>query len=99
MAGTAYETGWYLPSISELKEVYNQRATVNAAIALCGGKQFNTEDGDTCHYRSSSQCDDSPSNVYYIIFNDGRSQFSLNKKYPDNAHTSGFGYSSAIHQF
>ncbi|MBR3813961.1 MAG: hypothetical protein IKK38_08815 [Spirochaetaceae bacterium] len=32
----AYATGWYLPSIAELYQIYNMRTTIDAAIALCG---------------------------------------------------------------
>ncbi len=32
----AYASGWYLPSIAELYQIYNLRANIDAAIALCG---------------------------------------------------------------
>ncbi len=32
----AYATGWYLPSIAELYQIYNLRANIDAAVALCG---------------------------------------------------------------
>lgn len=32
----AYASGWYLPSIAELYQIYNQRTSINAAVALCG---------------------------------------------------------------
>ena len=32
----AYASGWYLPSIAELYQIYNLRANIDAAITLCG---------------------------------------------------------------
>lgn len=32
----AYANGWYLPSIAELYQIYNLRANIDAAVALCG---------------------------------------------------------------
>lgn len=32
----AYANGWYLPSIAELYQIYNQRTSIDAAVALCG---------------------------------------------------------------
>lgn len=54
--GTIYATGWYLPSIAELFQIYNCRENgvniVNAASNLCGGDQFGIN-----FYCSSSQYD------------------------------------------
>ena len=47
--GTDYEGGWYLPSLAELYQIWKNRATVNAAIALCGGRQF----GDYWYWTAS----------------------------------------------
>lgn len=35
--GTAYEDGWYLPTISELYDIYKEVDIVNSAIGLCDG--------------------------------------------------------------
>ena len=46
VAGTAYETGWYLPSIAELFQIYangigtNKVFDIHAASFLCGGGFF-----------------------------------------------------------
>ena len=46
VAGTSYETGWYLPSIAELFQSYangigtNKVFDINAASELCGGDSF-----------------------------------------------------------
>ena len=47
--GTDYAGGWYLPSLAELYQIWKNRATVNAAIALCGGRQF----GDYWYWSAS----------------------------------------------
>ena len=47
--GTDYAGGWYLPSLAELYQIWENRATVNAAIALCGGRQF----GDYWYWSAS----------------------------------------------
>lgn len=35
--GTAYEDGWYLPTISELYDIYKEVDTVNSALGFCDG--------------------------------------------------------------
>ena len=62
----AYADGWYLPSIAELYQIYNQRTSINAAVALCGlTVTFNTS------FRSSSQCASYDNNAYVLFFNTG----------------------------
>ena len=63
--GTDYAGGWYLPSLAELYQIWKNRATVNAAIALCGGRQF----GD-CWYWSASQYQHYE-DAYLLYFDDG----------------------------
>ena len=98
VAGTAYETGWYLPSLSELTQVYNAKTTVNAAIALCGGKQFGS-DGEDPWYRTSTQNSAAATNCFQINFSNGTTT-NYNKKYtytkPGDYY---FGYASAIREF
>ena len=36
VSGTIYSTGWYLPSIAELFQVWKQKTNVNGALELCG---------------------------------------------------------------
>lgn len=40
VAGTAYENGWYLPSIAELYIIYKNKTIVNQALSACGGTAF-----------------------------------------------------------
>lgn len=49
--GTEYEANWYAPTIAELKKVYEARATVEAALFLCGGTRLCGK------YWSISQCE------------------------------------------
>ena len=46
---TAYETGWFLPSIAEIWELGKVKETVDAASQLCGGSKFvlSGHDNDT----------------------------------------------------
>ena len=38
--GTAFETGWYLPTIAEIWQVCKQKDTIESASELCGGSKF-----------------------------------------------------------
>lgn len=51
VSGTEYESNWYAPTITELKKVYESRATVEAALSLCGGTRLRGK------YWSVSQCE------------------------------------------
>lgn len=48
--GTAFEGGWYLPTLAELFDIWKEKATVDAASSLCGGSTFGNGS-----YWSSSQ--------------------------------------------
>lgn len=43
VSGTNYATGWYLPSICELYNLYSVKETVDNAITLCGGTALGTK--------------------------------------------------------
>lgn len=64
--GSAYENGWYLPTVAELFDIWKVKATVDAASSLCGGSQFGNS-----YYWSSSQIAFSDSFAYPLKFNDG----------------------------
>lgn len=38
----AYEKGWYLPTVAELFDIWEVKATVNAASRLCEGSEFDS---------------------------------------------------------
>lgn len=63
---SAYENGWYLPTVAELFDIWKVKATVDGASGLCGGSQFNT----SCYW-SSSQYASSMSGAYGLYFNSG----------------------------
>ena len=98
VAGTMYESGWYLPSSAELTKVYLAKETVNAAIDLCGGKQFGSDSADPW-YRTSTQHNTAETNCYQINFSNGNTT-NYNKKYtytkPGDYY---YGYASAIREF
>ncbi len=50
---TAYETGWYLPSIAEIWRLGEVQETVDAASTLCGGSHFvlSGRDNDEAYLR------------------------------------------------
>ena len=39
-AGSEYESGWYMPSLAEIRQIWESKDTVDAAIALCGASPF-----------------------------------------------------------
>ena len=70
--GTAYATGWYLPSIAELDKIYvNGKCVlkvfdIDAASALCNGDTFSTS-----WYWSSSQYASYDNFAYILNFYNG----------------------------
>ncbi len=64
--GTEYASGWYLPTIAELFDVWKVKATVDAASKLCGGSEFGTS-----WYWSSSQYASFDYVAYILVFKDG----------------------------
>lgn len=63
---TVYATGWYLPTISELFDIWKVKSIIEEASILCGGSQFLSD-----WYWSSSQTDSFDNGVYKINFTDG----------------------------
>ena len=70
--GENYASGWYLPSIAELFQIYangkgtNKAFDIDAAIETLGGDKFSTP-----YYWSSSQSASNDSNVYELDFTNG----------------------------
>ena len=83
--GTSYESGWYLPSVCELFQIWKVKETVDAASGLCGGSQF-----ENSRYWSSSQCASYYNSGYELDFYRG-DWFRCGK----NVHQFG----CAIHEF
>ena len=78
LTGTQYETGWYIPSVAELYDVYTNRAVVQKSLRAAGGFTIGTND-----YWSSSQITNVSREAYYVYFNDGR-VLSDYKSYSNN---------------
>lgn len=60
----AYASGWYLPSIAELYQIYNQRTSINAAVALCGLTGYFS----STYFWSSSQSASNDNYAYILDF-------------------------------
>lgn len=63
---SAYENGWYLPTVAELFDIWKVKATVDVASSLCGGSQFGTS-----FYWSSSQYASTDTIASKLNFNGG----------------------------
>ena len=56
--GTSYESGWWLPSIAELYQVYKNVSVVNSASTKCGGNTFTLSGTPTICVSSSQSVSD-----------------------------------------
>ena len=72
LTGTEYETGWYLPSVAELYDVYENKIAVQESLAAVNG--FNFTSGD---YWSSSQGASNDYDAYKVDFSDGYVYYNL----------------------
>ena len=66
LTDTDYETGWYIPSLVELYEVYTNKEVVEASLTAVGGFTIGTS-----YYWSSSQYASYYSNAYRVSFSIG----------------------------
>lgn len=76
VTGTAYESGWYLPTIAELYDIWKVKTTVDAASNLCGGSQFD-DSFLSPRFWSSSQSDYDDDHAILLDFTDGTCFFAL----------------------
>lgn len=67
VSGTDFENGWYLPTISELYDIWKVKVTVDDKSYLCGGSQFS----NVWWYLSSSQFPSSDYDVDVLDFSFG----------------------------
>lgn len=80
--GTAYETGWYLPSNAELYQIYangkgvNKIFDIDAASETLGGNKF-----ESSWYESASQAEIQNEANCIFNFTSGNEQFSSTLKY------------------
>lgn len=75
--GTEFESGWYLPSLAELYQIWKNIETVNAAIWLCDGSSL----FGWCYW-SSSQYAPEKNLAYAFNFTDG--DWGYTSKYATN---------------
>ena len=75
LTGTEYADGWYLPSIAELKEIYNNRHILAESLSAVGGAD--TLGGSS--YWSSSQSSSDNYDAYLLDFSYG--SVNYNGKY------------------
>lgn len=66
VSGTAYESGWYLPAIAELYDLYQVKTIVQDAITACGRSSYFN---NNCRYWSSSQVSGNKNKVWRLDFN------------------------------
>ena len=74
---TDYETGWYVPSVTEVYEVYKNKDVIQTSLDAAKGFTIGTS-----YYWGSSQRSSSDVNSYEVSFNSG-SINSYAKKYSD----------------
>ena len=81
IAGTDYESGWYLPSIAELFQIHangkgeNKVFDIDAASEALGGDKF----GTSCYWSSSQYASDKKSCVLFFSNGDGDTCYKDNK--------------------
>lgn len=79
----AYASGWYLPSIAELYQIYNLRANIDAALTLCGLTSLD-HIFSSAFFWSSSQYAPNEYNVYKVFFSDGHFDRNTDKNHDVN---------------
>ncbi|MBQ3025402.1 MAG: DUF1566 domain-containing protein, partial [Spirochaetaceae bacterium] len=66
LTGTDYKNGWYLPSIAELYQVYENKTVIQEGLTAAGGFTIGTS-----YYWSGSQYSSNGSNAYLLSFTSG----------------------------
>ncbi len=66
--GTRYASGWYLPSVSELYDIWSKKNDVNNSLAKCGD---NCNSLSNSSYWSSSQVSNLDNSAYTLSFQNG----------------------------
>lgn len=77
VSGTRYQNGWYLPSVSELYDIWSVKITVKPALEKCNGNSLSNSS-----YWSSSQADEDNS-ACTLSFETGTIN-AYSKTLPDN---------------
>lgn len=79
VTGTKYETGWYLPSVAELFQIFVRRSDINAASIALGGDNFTGG-----YYTSSSQWPADNCYTYKFDLGGNESMWKVRKCYCDD---------------
>ena len=66
LTDTDYETGWYVPSVAEVYEVYKNKAVIQTSLTAASGFNLGTN-----WYWSSSQHAFNEGGAYEVVFNGG----------------------------
>jgi hypothetical protein len=77
LTGTDYETGWYVPSVAEVYEVYKNKDVIQTSLDAAKG--FTLLEGSFCYYWSSSQSASNSYRAYRVDFDGGN--VNHNSKY------------------
>ena len=72
LTGTDYETGWYVPSIAELCEVYKNKEVIQTSLDAASGFTLGTS-----YYWSSSQLASTSKYAYRVCFDDGNVNYNV----------------------
>lgn len=101
--GENYNTGWYIPSIAELYEIYNSRNIINDVASLCNrfssvrnGLYWSSTQYDSSLFSNDSFLQDSKNKWAYFISTISNVDKRINKDFKENI--TGL-YACVIHAF
>ena len=83
LTGTGYESGWYVPSIAELCEVYKNKKVIQTSLTKANGFYFGTSEYYYAYW-SSSQYASNYDYASLVSFDYGDVYLSYNYKDDDN---------------
>jgi hypothetical protein len=83
LTGTGYESGWYVPSIAELCEVFKNKKVIQTSLTKANGFYFDTREYNYAYW-SSSQSASSYNYAYQVYFDEGGYVYLLDYYKGDN---------------
>ncbi len=75
VSGTDYETGWYLPSVTELETIHSNKNIIQQAILKCDGLFYSGS-----YWSSSQWTDDETKAIHLVISNSSNGGYGVNYK-------------------